>query len=170
MQTLILDKVPRVIKGKKVLERELNVKLTLKGNIVEIEGNSVDEYLAEKIIEAIDFGFPFRTALLIKEEDLLFERINIKTHTKRTDFMRIRARIIGKDGKTLKTLTTLTDCFFEIKNNEVGIIGNPENIETANQAIISLIKGAKQSNVYSYLEKHQPQEIIDLGLKEVKKK
>jgi rRNA processing protein Krr1/Pno1 len=59
----------------------------------------------------------------------------------------------------------LTDCNFELKNNEVGIIGNPEHIENAQNAVIAIIKGAKQSNVYSFLEKHKPGEIIDLGLK-----
>lgn len=170
MKSLILDKIQRVIKGKRILEKELNVKLFIKGNLIEIEGNSVDEYTAEKVIQALDLGFPFKIALLIKEEELMFEIINIKDHTKRKDFERIRARIIGTKGKTLKTLTTLTDCFFEIKENHIGIIGSPENIENANQAIISLIKGTKQGNVYSYLEKHQPQEIFDLGLKETKKK
>jgi len=170
MKSLILNKVPRIIKGKPILERALNVKLEIKGNKVEINGNSVDEYTAEKVIEALDFGFPFKTALLIKEEDLIFEIINIKHHTTKTDFVRIRARIIGRNGKILKTLSNLTDCFFELKDNEVGVIGYPENIETANQALISLIKGSKIGNVYAYLEKHHPQEVVDLGLKEVKKK
>jgi len=37
--------------------------------------------------------------LLIKDEDFVFEIINIKDHTKRKDLERIRARIIGTKGK-----------------------------------------------------------------------
>ena len=99
-------------------------------------------------------------------EDNLFEIINIKDHTKRKDLKRIRARIIGKKGKALGTLHQLTKCNFELKDNSVGIIGDPEFIENAQEAIISIIRGSKHSNVYSNLEKHQVKPIVDLGLKE----
>ena len=79
---------------------------------------------------------------------------------------RIRGRIIGKDGRTLKTLENLTSCFFELNDNRMGIIGNIEKIENAQTAVISLVRGSKQSNVYNYLEKHQIKKIYDLGLKE----
>src|SRR3989344_810892 len=84
--------------------------------------------------------------------------------------LRIKGRIIGTKGKTLKILTDLSDNFFELddKNNRVGIIGNPENIQTSHTAIISLIKGSKTGNVYTYLEKHRPEKVIDLGLKKSK--
>ena len=165
MKTIYSEKVPRILKNKKRLEKELNVKITNRGKEVSIKGEPEDEYIAEKVLDAINFGFPFSDALLIKKEDFMFEIINIKDHTKRKDLERIRARIIGKGGKTLKTLCKLTKCFFEIKDNEVGIIGPPEYIENAQESIISIIKGSKQTNVYSFLEKHQVKPVLDLGLK-----
>jgi KH domain-containing protein len=168
MKVLIIDKIARIIKAKKRLESSLNIKITNRGKEVTIQGTPEDEYLGEKVIDAINLGFPISTALLIKEEDYLLEVIPIKDYTKRHDLSRIRARIIGTKGKTLATLEQLTKCFFELKDNEVGIIGNPEYIQLAQEAIISLIKGSKQANVYSYLEKHQPTPILDLGLKETK--
>ncbi|MBU0894165.1 MAG: hypothetical protein KKF48_01185 [Nanoarchaeota archaeon] len=166
MKTILSKKLPRILKNKKRLEEELKIKITNRGKEVHISGNPEDEYIAEKVIDALNLGFPFITAILIKKEDLIFEIINIKNHTKRHDLKRIRARIIGTKGKTLKTLCNLTRCYFELKDNEVGIIGNPEYIKNAQEAIISLIQGTKQSNIYSRLEKHQPKPIIDLGLKE----
>ncbi|GBE19560.1 MAG TPA: hypothetical protein ENG87_02340 [Candidatus Pacearchaeota archaeon] len=166
MKTIICDKIVRVIKGKRKLERELGVKITNKGKEVSIDGGPEDEYIAEKVIDALGFGFPFSTAMLIKEEEFMFEIINIKDHTTRKDLKIIRARIIGKKGSTLKTLCELTKCFFEIKENQIGVIGNPEHIKNAEEAITSLIRGAKQSNVYTHLEKNQPKEVLDLGLKE----
>ena len=124
-----------------------------------------DEYIAEKVIDALNFGFPFSTAMLIKNEDFIFEILNIKNYTKRKDLERVRARIIGKKGKTLKTLSLLTLCYFELKDNYAGIIGDAEYIKNAQEAIIFLIKGAKQANVYSFLEKHQVKPVYDLGLK-----
>jgi ribosomal RNA assembly protein len=169
MEKLICEKVPRIIKNRKKLEKILDVKITNRGKEVTIEGSPENEYISEKVIIAIDFGFPFSAAILIKEQDYIFEIISIKDHTKRKDLERIRARIIGKKGKTLNTLAQLTKCFFELKDNQVGIIGDPEYIYNAQNAIISLIKGSKQSNVYSFLEKHQFEPVIDLGLKPAKK-
>ncbi len=166
METIYCEKVPRIIKNKKKLEEEFNIKIKNRGKEVTIEGTPEDEYIAEKVIDALNFGFPFSIALLIKKEDNLLEIINIKDHTKRRDLKRIRARIIGKKGKALGTLHQLTKCNFELKDNYVGIIGDPEFIENAQEAIISIIRGSKHSNVYSNLEKHQIKPIVDLGLKE----
>jgi len=166
MKKLIFEKLPRIIKNRKKLEEALNVKITNRGKEVFVEGEPLDEYAAEKVLDAIEIGFPLEIALSIKEDEMAFEIISIKDYTKRKDLGSIRARIIGKDGKTLRTLTNLTDCNFEIKGNVVGIIGDAEEIETAQNALISLIQGSKQANVYAYLEKHHPEPIIDLGLKE----
>jgi ribosomal RNA assembly protein len=166
MKTIYSEKLPRILKSKKRLEEKLNIKITNRGKEVSIQGKPEDEYIAEKVLDALNFGFPFSDALMIKKEDFLFERINIKEHTKRKDLDRIRARIIGRGGKTLKTLCNLTKCFFELKNNEIGIIGHPEHIKNAQEAVISIIKGSKQGNVYGFLEKRQTKPLLDLGLKE----
>jgi KH domain-containing protein len=170
MKKLICEKIIRIIKGKQKLEEELNVKLTIRGKEVEIEGEPEDEYIAEKVIDALDFGFPFSAVMMIKEEDTVFEILNIKDYTRRKDMEIIKARIIGKGGGTLAVLSELTKCFFEIKDNRVGIIGLADHIKNAQDAMIYLINGSKQSNVYTFLEKHQPRPIVDLGLKEPKKK
>jgi len=166
MRKILSEKLPRILKNKKRLEQKLNVKITNRGKEVSITGKSTDEYTAEKVIDALNFGFPFSVAILIKEEDLIFEIINIKEHTNRQDFSRVRARIIGRRGKTLKTLCQLTKCYFELKDNNIGIIGYPEFIKNAQEAVISIIRGSKQSNVYKFLEKNQIGSVVDLGLKE----
>ncbi len=156
MRKMILDKIPRIIKARKSLEKELGVKIALSGREISIIGKPEEEYIAQRVIDAIDFGFPIEAALLIKEEDLALEILNIKEHTKRKDYERIRGRIIGQGGKTKNTISSLTDCFIEVKDNRVATLGHPENIKNARQAIISLVKGAKQANVYAYLEHHKP--------------
>ncbi len=170
MSILISEDISKVIKNKKRLERLLKVKIIIKGEEISVEGIPEDEYIAEKVIDAINLGFPVSIALLIKEEDFLFEILDIKKYTHRKDLETIRARIIGKGGKTLKTLNTLTQCYFELKDNDVGIIGSAELIKNAQDAVIFLIQGSKQANVYSFLEKHQVQPVLDLGLKKKKKR
>lgn len=169
MEKIISEKTKRILKNKKKLEKILNVIITVNNEEISVEGNSEDEYIAEKVIEALDFGFPFSVALLIKNQDLMLETINIKDYTKRKDLEKVRGRLIGKKGKTLRALSELTKCFFEIKGNFIGIIGEPEYIRNANEAVASIAHGAKQANVYNFLEKHQVKPVFDLGLKPLKK-
>jgi len=170
MIKLIIDKLARITKNRKKLEEILEVKITNRGKEIYLEGAAENEFVAEKVVQALDFGFPYAVAIEIKTDDLMFEILNIKEHTKQKNLERVRGRIIGTKGKTLKTLSDLTNCYLELKENELGIIGEPELIKTAQDAIISLIQGSKQGNVYAYLEKHQPKPLIDLGLREKKTK
>ena len=169
MIEIISENIKEIKNSKKRLEKILGVKIEIKGQEITIEGDGEDEYAAEKVIDAIDFGFSIGRALMIKMGDFLFEILDIKDYTTKKDLPRIRARIIGTQGKTLKTLSDLTECNFEVKGNRVGILGHPECIKNAKEAIIFIIKGAKQSNVYSFLEKHRVKPVLDLGLKSVKK-
>lgn len=169
MKKIICEKTKRITDNKVNLEKRLEIKITFKGKEITIHGSPENEYIAEKVIEALDFGFPFSVALSIKEQDFMFEILNIKDYTKRKDLEKVRARIIGERGKTLRTFLELTKCNFEIKDNRVAIIGDPEYIRNAQEAMISLIHGAKHANVYSFLEKHQIKPVIDLGLKPIKK-
>ncbi len=166
MKKIICEKLPRITKNRRKLEKKLNVKITNRGKEVFINGEPEDEYLAEKVIDALNFGFPFSTALLIKEQGYEFEILNIKDYTNRKDLERIRARIIGTKGKALKTLSSLTKCDLEIKNNYIGIIGHPELIKNAQGGVISIIRGTKHGNVYRHLEKSKSKPVLDLGLKE----
>jgi KH domain-containing protein len=168
VKIIISDKLPRITKNRRRLQEKLNVRITNRGKEVKIEGEPEDEYIAEKVIDALNFGFEYSTAIQIKEEDFAFEIINIKDYTKKHDLKTIRARIIGTQRKALNTIEQLTNCTLELKDNQVGIIGPAESIENAQTAITLIIQGSKQSNAYKFLEKNQPKEIIDLGLKEKK--
>ncbi len=171
MKKIISDKVIRIIKNKKNLEKELEITLEINGKEISISGKPEKEYIAEKVIEALSFGFPFSDSLNLKNEEFLFEILNIKDYTNQKDFERVRGRIIGKDGKALKTISSISNCNVELSGNKLGIIGDSENIRNVEEACKLLIKGSKHSNVYSYLEKHgHPEPIVDLGLKETKKK
>ena len=166
MLKLLTDNLPRILKNKKKLEELLKVKISNRGREIELVGASEQEFLSEKVIRALEIGFPFSEVLNLIDEEATFETIHIKDHTTKADLKRIRARIIGANGKTIKTISDLTKCALEIKDNTIGIIGELEYIKNAIAAIISLIKGTKQGNVYAYLEKHQIKPEEDLGLRE----
>lgn len=152
MQTIYIQKIADLRKNKKELEKKLGVNIELKGHNVVFDGDSLEEYDALRVFNAIDFGFSVRKALLVKGEDMIFRTVKIKEHTKR-NLKDIMSRLIGKRGKTRRTMSEISGCEILIKEGEVGIIGDSDSIEDAETAIIHLIKGSKQSNMYRYLEK-----------------
>lgn len=171
MKKLVSEKAIRIIKNKKLLEKELNVIISVNGKEIILSGDPEEEYIAEKVIEAMNFGFPLQNALSIVKEEFLFEVLNIKDYTNQKNFERVRGRIIGKEGKALKTLCNISNCHIELAGNKLGIIGEAECIRNVEEACKLLIKGTKHANVYAYLEKHKhPEPFIDLGLKETRKK
>ena len=155
MQQTYIESIAKVLSSKKKLEKEFEIKITNRGKNLFVDGKPENEFIALNVIEALDFGFPIDTALELKQEEIIFQIINIKDITKRSDLSRIKARLIGTRGRTLKTLKILTECNICLHDNQIAIIGNCEEIEDAVQAIISIIHGSKQSNVYARLEKHR---------------
>ena len=57
MPKLIIDKLPRIIKARKELEKELGIKIANRGREIYIKGSPENVYLAEKVILALDFFF-----------------------------------------------------------------------------------------------------------------
>jgi ribosomal RNA assembly protein len=150
---LFVKSARKVIQSKKELEDKLKVRISVKGTEVTISGKEeIDEYFASRVFQAMDYKFLVEDALLLKNEDYDIKIVYIKDHTRRHDFDIIRGRIIGTKGKTLKVLSDLTGCEVAVKDNEVAILGPVERINEAVEAVISLIKGSKQGNVYAHLE------------------
>lgn len=142
-----------ILNNKEELEQKLNVKIKVKGKQVEISGSPVEEYEGKNVLEALDFGFKLKDALKLIDEGTIFRKVPIKNFTRRKDLEEVRGRVIGTYGKTKHAVEEVSGCAVVVHENQVGIIGPAENIEEATTAIINLIKGSKQSNVYRFLEK-----------------
>ncbi len=153
MQQIHIENIAEVLKNKQRLEKELDIHLFNRGENLFIDGSAENEFLALEVFEAIKTGFSVDRALQLKQEGIIFHKIDIKDITKRKDLERVRGRIIGEKGRTLKTLHTLTECDVSINKNKIGIIGDAEDIEYTIQAITSLIQGSKHANVYARVEK-----------------
>ena len=168
MQETHVENIGKVFNNKKKLEAELKIKIKNKGKLVFVNGKAEDEFIALKVMDAINLGFSIERALLLKNPEILIQTLNIKNITKKHNLEEIRARIIGTKGKTLKTVNNLTDCFISLKNNQIGIIGDYENIADAVQSITSLIRGSKQSHVYSRLERQKKKKrLIGKGIENI---
>ena len=172
MEKLYFEKTAELKKHLKELEEKLEVKLSLINKHLFIEGDSFHKYEAYVILEALQFGFSAQTSLTLLQENRSFKKIPIKSFTRRKKLSDVRARIIGTKGKTKNTLEKISGCKLIINENNIGIIGPSVQVESVTSALASLIRGAKHSNVYYFLEQMNTQRkktIDDLGLKINKK-
>lgn len=169
MRSILVQHMTKIKKSVPRIEDRIKINFTFGKDRVNVEGNELNEFLTEQIVRAIDFGFFVDDALLLQNEDFVLEFINVKEHTRRNNLKDVRARVIGTDGKALKTIENLTGSILVMQENEVGVIANSQNSALTIQAIQSLIQGAKHGNVFAYLEKQgkiKRHMDDDLGLKE----
>ncbi|MEK6818961.1 MAG: hypothetical protein AABY10_03430, partial [Nanoarchaeota archaeon] len=107
---------------------------------------------ALRIFEAINFGFSVGKSLILLNDGVIFKKVHIRNFTRR-NLRDIVARLAGAKGKAKRVISDISDCEIVIHEGDVGIIGEFMNVENVSTAIVSLIKGAKHSNVYHYLER-----------------
>lgn len=171
----IVAQNPRKIKkAVPTIEQKTNVSINVTKKGFQIKGKEYNEFVADKIMQAIDFGFDIEASLLLLDENYVIEYIDIKNHTPRKNLKDVRARIIGRSGKVLDNIENLTGAELVVHDNKVGLIIEADNLDITIQAITSLIRGSKHSNIFSYLEKNKKGRFMrlneDLGLKEKAKK
>ena len=143
MQEIYVENLKEVLRSKSRLQKELDIKLTNRGKNVFVNGLADKEFMAIEVLEAINLGFSADRALELKQNDFMLQTVHIKDITKRHDLDRVRARIIGSQGRTLKTLQNLTNCDLAMNDNEIGLIGPIQEMEDAVQAVTSLVQGSK---------------------------
>ncbi len=68
------------------------------------------------------------------------------------NLIRIRARLIGKEGKARMMLETLTNTHISIHGKTAAIIGEVYDVLLAKHAVERLLQGAPHGNVYKYIE------------------
>lgn len=147
-------------KTKKKIEKETGAVLDIDSNTgaVEIDTRGVTDPVmmlkVEDVIKAIGRGFNPRKALFLLQDDVYFELMDIRSYVgKSTNSVnRMKARLIGKDGRTRELIEELSECFVSIYGNTVCIIGTPMELSIARRAVQMILEGSEHSTVYGYLE------------------
>ena len=144
---------------KKLIESETKTKIDIdsKEGEVFIHGeDALSLFSAREVVKSIARGFNPEIALLLLKSDYCFDMINIADYARnKNDATRIKGRIIGREGKSRRTIEELTDTNISVYGKTISIIGLPENVANARKAIENLVKGASHANVYKWLEKRR---------------
>jgi ribosomal RNA assembly protein len=148
---------------KNVIERKLKVKLDVDSDngTVQITLPTTAEdptvlFRAKEVVTAIGRGFaPEHAFRLLDDEEIMFEVIELRDIVGRSpsDLKRLKGRIIGKEGKTRKIIEELTEANITIFGHTIGIIGYPEQLSIAREAVKMLIGGSLHGSVYRFLHK-----------------
>ena len=147
---------------KKKIEEETKTKLNIdskEGDVFVSGDDALGLYSAREVIKAVGRGFNPDIALSLLKQDNIFEVISLIDYIGKSKegLLRLRGRVIGKEGKSRRVIEDLTDCQICVYGKTVGIIGLAEKVGIAKQAIESLLKGSAHANVYKFLENKRRQ-------------
>ncbi len=112
-------------------------------------------YTAREVIRAIGRGFNPEIALHLLKQDYIFEIIPLVDYAGKSkdSLLRLKGRVIGKEGKARRVIEELTDCDICVYGKTISIIGIAEKASIAKQAIENLLRGSTHANIYKFLEK-----------------
>ena len=144
---------------KREIERRTGAKLTLDGEtgevIIEPGDDPLGAICARDVLNAIARGFSSKRAFLLFDEDVYLEVIDMTDFVGRTDkaLVRVKGRVIGEAGKTRRIIEETTGVYMSVYGKTVALIGVPEQLAVAREAIQMLLTGAPHSAVYGFLER-----------------
>jgi|TARA_B100001750_G_scaffold149649_1_gene119811 ribosomal RNA assembly protein len=156
-------------KTKKIIEDKCSVKLDIDsdGGQVIVKSEEISEnfepFKAVEIITAIGRGFSPEISLRLLKGENSLHVIDLREFVgKSTDQIeRIKGRIIGEGGKARLNIENLTNASVTVYGRTVAIIGEPNQLRLAVDAISSLSNGSMHGPVYTKLESARRREKAD---------
>ena len=146
--------------GKKDLRKiedllHAQIKASKAGEIEVSCADPLEELKTYEIIKAIGRGFCLQEALRLLEDNSGLQIISIKDYTNTQDsIIRLKGRIIGKNGKIKQFLERELDINICVYGKTVSLIGNYNNIEIARQIVELLLKGGSYAAMRKLIEKN----------------
>ncbi|MEJ2242372.1 MAG: KH domain-containing protein [Candidatus Bathyarchaeota archaeon] len=148
---------------KSIIERKLSVILEIDsedGSVQITLPSSAEDptvlFRAKEVITAIGRGFaPEHAFRLLDDEEVVFEVIDLREIVGRSpsDLKRMKGRVIGKEGKTRRIVEELTEANISVYGHTVSMIGYPDQVAIAREAVSMLIRGSLHGTVYRFLHK-----------------
>ena len=143
---------------KKQVEESTDTKLDIdskEGNVTISADDGLKLYDAKEIVRAIARGFNPETAFLLLKTDYTMEVVDMRDFAgkSKTTMVRLKGRVIGRQGKSKKEIETLTETQISVYGKTVAIVGRVEDVPNARKAVENLLQGATYSSVFTFLEK-----------------
>ncbi|BDR91247.1 KH domain-containing protein [Vulcanisaeta souniana] len=159
--TIEKNRLKAISDAARLIEEEFGVRLIIdsdKGEVTIVPGDNTnfDQLMkAKNIIEAISYGFDYNDAQNLRSDDYTLEIIDLRDYVdkdKANHVNRVKARIIGEDGRAKRVLQELTDTNIVIGDKYIAILGFYENVKIAREALEMLIRGRQHATVYKWIQ------------------
>ena len=114
----------------------------------------IEPFKAVEIVSAIGRGFSPENAMKLLSGDNSLHIIDLREFAGKSpeQIERVKGRIIGEGGKARLNIENLTNALITVYGRTVAIIGEPNQLRLAVDAISSLSSGSMHGPVYSKLE------------------
>jgi len=159
-------------KTKRQIEKKCSVDLNIDSETGEvmitsnkIDGN-ISPFKAVEIVTAMGRGFSPENALRLLQGENTLHIIDLREFGGKSpdQIERIKGRIIGENGTARLNVENLTNATISVYGRTVGIIGEPNQLRLAVDAISSLSSGSMHGPVYSKLEAARRREKAEKAL------
>jgi len=144
---------------KSLIERRAGVRLDIdtEGE-VNIHENEEDPLAALKVmdlVKAIGRGFSPHRAIRLLEDDEYLEVVPLSDYVgkKPEQMARMKARLIGTNGKTRRIIEDSTGANMSVYGGTVALVGNSAQLPVAKTAVEMILRGSEHATVYRYLER-----------------
>lgn len=159
-------------KTKTKIENICSVQLDIdsEGGEVVVKSEKINEqvqpFKAIEIVTAIGRGFSPENALRLLKGENSLHVIDLREFVGKSpeQIERIKGRIIGEGGKARLNMENLTNTSITVYGRTVSIIGEPNQLRLAVDAITSLSNGSMHGPVYTKLESARRKEKADKAL------
>ncbi|MBQ3620914.1 MAG: RNA-processing protein [Methanosarcinaceae archaeon] len=144
---------------KKLLEEKSGAEITINSDDGSVEVREGEDPLAAlrcvEVIRAVARGFNPEKAIELFYDDMLMLDIIDLSDVASTpkELLRLKGRIIGKDGKTRDIAERLINVKISVYGKTVSVLGHPEQTEIIRTAVDMLVNGVNHGTVYGFLEK-----------------
>ena len=114
----------------------------------------IEPFKAVEIVSAIGRGFSPENAMRLLSGENSLHIIDLREFAGKSpdQIERVKGRIIGEGGTARLNIENLTNALITVYGRTVGIIGEPNQLRLAVDAISSLSSGSMHGPVYTKLE------------------
>ncbi len=149
-------KLEEIKRRKNEIENKLKIKLSFGENYITAEGrDSLSIITFEDFVKAVNVGFDIEDAMKIINQNHMIAEIDIERYSgkRKSHKRRISARVIGREGSAKRTIEEMTNTKIIIDDRNVYILGEPEDVSIASEAVEEILSGSKHSTAYNKIRK-----------------